>query len=838
MGEAIPLAPNSVSASLEATAQNRGDEPAIITPSTSISFEELFDRVRCLSSRIIEQEHDGPWLPVFVDRSIESAIALLAALRSGKPFVPIETSLPRAGLTQVLTMIGSPNTAVVAQNAFIDSLPRDLRMIGPSSRDSVATPPSPGDPNAPGLLLFTSGSTGRPKGVVLRASAVDRWLDKERDPGRTERVSVFRPLSFSGGFGQLTQVARGTTLCMADPRSMTLQEIHSFLNRSEVTRAQLGPALLEATLRLDHNGPLLPLVQQISIQGRRTDWSDIEHLRRLCHQAVTVTGGYASTETASVAHFRIDGAMQIQSGPVPNGSLPIDRLKLVECDEGREIWVRDPDALEYLDDPELTMWRFVTDDEGVRWWRSGDLGRIDGQGRFFFEGRIDHMVKINGVRVEPGESEAVLRSIPGIASAAVIAHPTARGSHRLVGHVCLDDDSLSPESLHALLSEHLPTHLVPAFFVRHQELPYTDRLKLDRQRLLDEPLERWTEKPTPLAPSRSVRWLTSKIEEIIGLGAVHPDEDFWLAGLDSMGAVELCSALAAIGIRDINPVILLSHRTILALDAHLAADRTRSRSPAVQLNTTGTNSPLFCIPGGGGTSFAFGSLALELGSDQPLIVIEPRGMHCRGRVERSIAKRVQTIVDEVEHRLPPGEQCVLMGYSAGGTIAVETARALSTRGRRVHLVLLDASPKDKTTLGGVPLDWRTTPRTNSPSGSYVQALRRWIISRPRRFGRLIVDRWLLWFRPGALRHQQNRYKVFSRILRIATERHTHQYLDVPTTLMHVHGSTCPQRCAPLVNLVDTLEVGGDHHTMLLPPHVGRIAEKVVAIRDSPRALNT
>lgn len=808
---------------------------ACVTRRSSITYGDLFDRVARLSATIVDRSTSTQWLPVVVDRSIESVVALLAILRAGRPFVPMDGATPRARIREMFDLVGTPSTAVTARPSMAAVLPEGTRTIDIDDAGTDTGPAVSIDPDAPGLVLFTSGSTGRPKGVLLRWSAVDRWQTKDiRRPGQN-RLSVARPLNFSGGFGQTTRITNGTTLCMIDPREVSLQVLIEFLAEMRVTNVSLGSALIDLLLRLNPPMPLFPEATELSLQGYPCTWDDVERIRRVCSPNATVINGFASTESGGVARFRAGPNDPMGSGPIPIGAPNLfDRITLFDVDGGQEIWVRDPDVLEYVGTPELSAERIVTDDNGTRWWRSGDLGRIDDQGYLYLSGRMDDMVKINGMRVEPAEAVRALRRIPGIPAAAVLPHATTHGSHRLIGHVVVDDPLLTPEIVRASLVETLPAHLIPAFFMKHESLPYSDRQKLDRSALLQTPVERWRSHTPTRALHEPLRWITTRVEEIIGLGDVAPNDDFWDVGLDSIGAVELCSMIADQGLGQLDPTDLLRHRTAVDLEQHLMSARSAEMSPAVAFNAHGSRPAVFAIPGGGGTAVAFRSLAAALGEDQPLIVIEPKGMHCKGPLERTVRQRVTTAVAEMRARLEPEDQCIVLGYSGGATIAMEIARTLTSIGHPTHLVLLDGPPRDAR-HNRLSSDGKAGNSMHRPGGQVTKSARRRLSRLVRRtihksseLAREIRIR----VGPGSWRYSRDYYRFFRRLNRRALLGHRLSPLASPTTLIHVEGSTVPEMCTPWFSDLTCHLVGGDHFSMLYPPHVDRIARHIVAIRDS------
>lgn len=818
---------------LAAQSATRPDDPAIVADGTTITFRELDQRVASLSSVVSNECPPTSWLPVIVDRSIDSIIAVLAAIRAGRPHVPIDSSLPRSRIADLITRAGDSTVAVIARPEFASHLPDSVRSVDSRSHQGSTIPPVPVDGDRPGSLIFTSGSTGEPKGVVRMWKATDAVALRRSQEMNScpERIALIRPLSFSGGLNEAMRVCAGDTLCLEDPRAQSSDAFFARLARLEVTDVALGQALSEALLRIATR--TLPRVRTYSVFGMTSSWSDVARIRATCAPDVVVTNQYNATEIGCAAFFRIEPGEPLGLGPIPVGHIDQAPRVRFEDDDGRlEMWIRDPYAVGYLADATTSHDKFIVDEDGTRWWRSGDIGRLDDRGFLYLVGRTDDMVKIHGVRVEPAETEKVLRAISGISDATVLVHRSSRGEQRLIGHVCTTDPRLTPENVRSTLSASLPAHQIPAFFVRHEALPYNERLKLDRRALLGTPLERWRS-TTPITTYHlPVLWIAAKVGEIIGLGDVAPNDDVWEAGLDSMGAVELCSAIAAQGLGDLAPTDLLTHRTPIDLERRSSAHRILATSPAVVFNDAGSLPPIFAVPGSGGTSFAFRSLAASLGDDQPLIVIEPVGMHCRGRVERTLADRVRTAMAEISHRTNEGESCIIVGYSGGATIAVETARACGEYGLEPHLVLLDGAPRDGH-HNSFSIDWRGRILPQRPADATGRDIARWALARLQHSARNMLDlpgSARLRLRPGERRFTKEYYDVFKRRDRLAIDRHELRSFDGPTTLVHIEGSSAPTACEPWFTDLTCLQVGGGHYSMLHTPHVDEIARHIERVR--------
>jgi thioesterase domain-containing protein/acyl carrier protein len=584
----------------------------------------------------------------------------------------------------------------------------------------------------------------------------------------------------------------------------------------------------------------LSTIEVVRLGGEATPWDLIPPIFDLVSPDSIVQVGFAATEAGNMTRFEVRPGDPIGEGFVPLGR-PVRpelfRLAPVEgVDNAFEIFTGNPQASGFLDDPELEAARFSTDADGVRWWRSGDLATVDAEGIFHHRGRIDSMVKVNGVLVEPGEIESALRVIDGIADGAVVVKESANGSKRLIGHLVVDDSALTPESVRRQLLQRLPQALVPAMFVVHQRFPVSDRGKLDRRALTNATWERWRSSEPRSGHLEQELWLASQVELILDLGEVGFDDDLWDLGLDSLGAVELCASIADAGFGELNPNQLLETRTVSSLVSFLSLRECAVASTSVALNSAGNRPPMFALPGGGGTALRFQALAQCLGVEQPVVVIEPRGMHCAGPVDRSIELMAAHAVSEINERLDEDQRCVLLGFSAGVTSAFETARQLHASGREVEMFLLDAVP------GGRKLPGMFDgPALADERPKFGQRLRRrGPLATARRFPALIatrrrmrrLDRYYL--DPGPPSHDLDRYLAFRRIQSEAITAYQPEPLPLACTLVRVTDNPIEGLVEPLFAALTVVEVGGDHDSMLMHPHVSAIATLVNAAVDATR----
>jgi acyl-coenzyme A synthetase/AMP-(fatty) acid ligase/thioesterase domain-containing protein len=817
--------PSAVAAGVARWAAETPDRLAVCDQRRSISFGELDSLAGRLAARLADSppgtRTDAPWLPILVERSVSDVIALSGAVRAGRAFAPIDSTLPRERVAELLGRLGNPTAAVLSNPALGALLPDGVEAIPVDGATSDRAAPLPVPSDAAGFVVFTSGSTGRPKAVVRTWESLETPVFREAaTPGAQQaRIGQLRPFSFAGGLNRLGTIAAGNSVHIADPSAIEVDALLEWLDAQQVTSVKLGPAVASTILRASRGARRLPSVTTIRLGGQVGGWELVGPLRALAAPTLTVVNSLGATEVGQVLRYEIGPDHPIGEGAIPLGH-PLDpgrvRFEPTEGDHSvPQMLVADPAALGYLGDPELTAERFVTDDAGTTWWRSGDIVTVDDDGLYHHRGRVDDMVKINGLLVEPAEAEGALRSMPGIGNAAVVVHQTPSGASRLVAHVRVDDPSLTPEGVRSHLEDRLPKHLVPAMLVRHDELPINERGKTDRAALRSAEPIRWRTAPPRRSTTELERWVIGQVARILDLGEVGPDDDIWHLGLDSLGAVEMCAVAADAGFRDLAPTVLLQDRTAAALARRLTDSAPTQTSSAVVLNPAGSRTAVFAIPGGGGTALAFRALAQGLGDDQPLVVIEPNGMHQRGRVHRTVPALVEHARTEVEHRLEADEPCVILGYSAGGATAFELSRRLHASGRPVHLVLLDSTPDPGA-------------KVSASAALPARLRRRTLLGHVRGLPTALRRRWLL-LRPGNPSFTPLRYEVFQIILRRANADYQPVPVTFPATLAHVAGNQVAERCAPWLIDLDVREVGGDHHSMLEPPHVAELADLIVSV---------
>ncbi len=447
---------------------------------------------------------------VCLHRGPQLVIALLAVWKAGAAYVPMDPDHPAERLSWTLADTGAP--LVVTDSAAAPALPplggtRLLVLDGTADRDdgpaaaSAGPPVLPGGPaeaaRRPAYVLHTSGSTGRPKGVVVPHGGIAnrvRWLVSRHGLGPADRMLQKTTIGFDAAGLELFAplAAGGTVVCAPHGAERDPAAMLGAVAAGRVTVLQAVPSVLRALV----NAP---------------DWDGCDALRlvfsageplhaELCHRLlahapqVTIWNTYGPTEcSVDITEHRFDPAQT--HGPVPIGR-PIGGLRALVLDpQGHPVPTGGTGELYaggagvatgYLGRPGLTAERFVPDPfgpPGSRLYRTGDRVRRSATGELEYLGRLDQQIKVNGVRIEPGEVEAALVAHPGVDAAVVDAVPGRDGGQRLVAWVQPQGTAPSAGELRDFLRRTLPGQLVPAVFVPVAVFPRTASGKTDRSAL-------------------------------------------------------------------------------------------------------------------------------------------------------------------------------------------------------------------------------------------------------------------------------------------------------------------------------------------------------------------
>ncbi|MFE6867216.1 amino acid adenylation domain-containing protein, partial [Kitasatospora sp. NPDC057692] len=567
-----------VPAAFAAQAAATPDATALVFGELRLSFAELNARANRLAHGL-EGAGIGPesLVALAVPRSAESIVALLAVLKAGAAYLPLDSDYPRDRLAHMLA--DARPAAVLSTDAW--PLPEVLAGLTVLPADAAAWAELPADepeaavgPEHAAYVIYTSGSTGRPKGVVVRHGGLANLLAFHRaetlgpaqqaHPGRRFTFAATASLSFDTSLEAILWMVAGQELhLLDDDLRRDAAAIVGYLARTGADTLDVTPALAERLVEEGLLGTCPPAVLMIGGEA--------------CGQQLWTTLGaapdtvvlnlYGPTEcTVDALHHRLGTteARPVIGRPLPNlrAHLLDARLRPVPVGVPGELYLSGTGlARGYLGRPALTAERFVADpyDTGARMYRTGDLARRRADGTVEFLGRTDHQVKVRGFRIELGEIEAVLTAHPEVVQAAVLPHQDGTVGTRLVAHLAVaagaDPAALDLAAVRAHAAAALPDYMVPAAFTALAALPLNVNGKLDRAAL---PAPDFSAAAGAGRAARTPREeiLCGLFGEVLGVPEVSIDDDFFALGGHSLLATRLLSRVRAtlgaeLGIRDV-----------------------------------------------------------------------------------------------------------------------------------------------------------------------------------------------------------------------------------------------------------------------------------------------
>ena len=570
-----------------AQAARTPEATALVADGEHRSYARFEEQVAALAGGLrVRGAGPGTTVAVRLPRSIDLVAVLHAVHRCGAAYLPIDPDHPEDRI-RLLTEDARPVVTVTADllGALADGPPL------PAGAVAVA----PGDA---AYVIYTSGSTGLPKGVVVEHGAIVNrllWMAEHYGFGPGERTLQKTPATFDVSVWEFfLPLLTGGTLVLARPDGHRDPAYLAELIRAEqVDTVHFVPSMLAAFLaepaaagcagmlrRLVCSGEALPA--DLALRARETLGVAVRNLYGPTEAAVDVTAWDTGTE---------DGSRPIPIGrPVWNTRTYVldAALRPVAPEAPGELYLAGPQlARGYLGRPALTAQAFLADPfggPGERMYRTGDLAAWNADGTLRYLGRTDHQVKLRGQRIEPGEIEHALRTLAGVADAAVI--PDAPGT-RLIGYVTVSGAAPAGDGLRDALAARLPAHLVPAAVLVLDGLPLTASGKLDRAALPAPDFAAAAGEQEPDGPVESA--LATAFAEVLGLDRVGAGDGFFALGGDSISSLQLIGKLRALGYR-VTPRQVFELRTIaeLARVAEPASAATPVRESGLAVDGSGT----------------------------------------------------------------------------------------------------------------------------------------------------------------------------------------------------------------------------------------------------------
>ncbi|WP_434702311.1 amino acid adenylation domain-containing protein [Pseudomonas sp. Z1-12] len=682
--------------SLDAT--ERAQRPAVSGPSGTLSYAELDQRASALTQQLLAQGlAPGARVAHFLPRDIDAVVALVAILRAGACYVPIDPSYPTERIEHILR--DSQARLVLTHRARVQDLPTDWQPSALVIDQAMSTVPLREAPRVsreqPAYLIYTSGSTGQPKGVLIsHANALHSLAARLAGyPHPVQRFLLLSSFAFDSSIaGLFWSLAQGGCLHLAsETEQKDPLQLARLIRSHNVSHLLALPSLY--ALLLDELGDSPSPLNTAIVAGESCPPALVNHHYRR-QPGTQLYNEYGPTEASvwsTVALCQPDEGM----GPVPIGRAIAHTRVYVLDSEGApvarglkgEIHIAGPGLSEgYLGLPQMTAEKFIQANHpalnGQRLYRTGDFAWQDLDGQLVFLGRTDSQIKLRGYRIELGEIETALCKISGARLAVVLLDATqAEPSLRAFVESATElQASVVRESLAALL----PAHMIPADIQWLMQLPRTANGKVDHRALLArQPNHRLA---AYAAPEGHVEQVLAAIwQELLEVEIIGRHDDFFALGGHSLLVVRMTARLRALLGIEVPVNVIFQHPTLIQLAGQIAQPD-RPAVIALQPGTAG-QTPLFCLHQPAGGVHHYLPMVAGLSQEIPVYGIAlPESLRDQDLVALANAyvPQIRQIQAQGPYRLG--------GWSMGGLLALELARQLEALGQTVEwLGLFDST---------------------------------------------------------------------------------------------------------------------------------------------------
>ena len=570
-----------------AAAARTPDAVALIFGDQRVSYRQLDERSNQLAHFLLQHGAvPGGRVPLMMEKCPEMIIAMLAVLKAGCAYVPVDLTYPAHRVAYLLE-----NTA--ARLVVVQHLPEEtvaqlegIRVVDAAAEAARvdACPKTPVDvapgPASAAYVIYTSGSTGQPKGVVVEHRSVLNLLCYQAGVyqiGPHDKILLFFSYSFDPSVEQiwLALFNGAASVILRDEQRLEPRALEALLHREGITHLHVTPGYLEQLTPGPYNG-----LKRVVVGGDACK----RNLAEKWKDYAAFYNEYGPTETTITSlAYRYDGSPADGTGNLPIGR-PVGNTRVYVLDKSRNLLPRgatgeiyiagDGLAREYLSNDRLTKASFVADPfhEGARMYKTGDLGKWLPDGTMAFLGRGDNQVKVRGYRVEPGEVETRLLAHPDVEAAVVVAKGDGQGGHELAAYLT-GKTPLRAADVRAYLGEHLPSFMLPAYYVQLDAMPLTANGKIDLRAL---PAPQEASLPAGdqyVAPRNALEaQLVQVWQEVLGNPNVGVYDNFFDVGGNSVKLIRMVSLVnERLGI-PIAAVTAFKLPNIHALAGHLGAE--------------------------------------------------------------------------------------------------------------------------------------------------------------------------------------------------------------------------------------------------------------------------
>nr|WP_272918039.1 non-ribosomal peptide synthetase [Actinomadura rayongensis] len=700
---AVPVPSASLAGLFEARVAENPEAIAIVSGDEEWSYASVNAAANRLAWHLADHGV-GPEqrVALLLPRSPEMVIAVLAVVKTGAAYVPVDPDYPEARIAYTLADASPAIVVCTAETRGQASGPVVvLEDVTEGRSDDLG---ERARPDHPAYVIYTSGSTGKPKGVVVPHRNVVSLITAAGERfglGRDDVWSLFHSYAFDFSVWEMwgALLLGGRLVVVPFETTRSPRDFLTLAADTGVTVLSQTPSAFYQLMQADQENPGTELsIRYVVFGGEALDPARLDGWYAR-HDAGVLVNMYGITETTvHVTHHGLDrekaaaGSSSVIGTPLDNTRVfVLDRfLQPVPAGVTGELYVAGTGlARGYLNRPGLTGERFVACPygHGERMYRTGDLGRWTRDGNLVYAGRADAQVKIRGFRIEPAEIETALLGHDDVAQAAVIVREDQPGDRRLIGYIVAPNTD--PADVRTYATGVLPQHMVPAALVPVDAIPLTPSGKLDKA-ALPAPDYAVTDRG-PSTPAEET--LCDLFGEVLGLDRVGVDDSFFALGGDSLLAMRLIARIRTVLDTDLPIRALFTAPTPAGVAAALGTHRTADDFDVLlPLRAKGDRPPVFCLHPVEGIGWRYAGLVEHLPPGHPVYALQARGLAGGEPRPDTMDEMVADYVRQLRTVQPAGPYH-LLGWSLGGVIAHAVATHLQAQGEEVGmLAILDGYP--------------------------------------------------------------------------------------------------------------------------------------------------
>jgi len=649
----------------------------------------------------------GDIVGVAVNRSPEMVILLLAVIKAGAAYLPIDIKFPADRIDYMLNDAGVK--AMITLREFKAQYQNTYKVI---CIEDALTESADYDKtdfeaviNADSLayILYTSGSTGKPKGVAVKhIGLVNLLLSVQKEPGMTADDVILHTTTISFDIAELEiylPLICGGLLVIADADAVKDGRALLELAIAENISIMQGTPFMWRTMLEVGWTPRLPI--KIFCGGEAMTKDLAQKLIPRCNELWNMYGPTETTIYSIIKKVSADDEVITIGHPIDETLVYIldEQLNQVPHGEVGEIYIAGTGVAEgYMNRPDLTEERFIDDKfantPGTKMYKTGDLGKYLPDGEILCLGRIDHQIKIRGYRIETEEIEFQLKQLNDIKEALIVLHEDKLGNQHLVAYVVpqtLADVSDEPKVIDAwkrALGKKLPEYMVPATYMLIDAIPLMPNGKVDRKSLPEPVMNKYVSNDYEEAHTETQKKLQDIALKTIAVDKIGINDNFFDLGVNSLMAVLMMVQVENVFGKRLPLSVLFNFPTIKYLSAML--DDPTVQAPyktLVPIKTEGNKIPVYVIHGIGLNLLNVYHMVSALGPDQPVYGIQSIGLDGTMKVPDTLEEVAAFYIKEMLENDPVGPYA-LAGYSFGGYIAYEMGKQLKAMGKEVKMLAM------------------------------------------------------------------------------------------------------------------------------------------------------